>query len=132
MGKKNKIWIWTTVNKHRAGIIDWIVGEVVATLLVPQAGRSSETFKTLWERIKSWNSFWYVTDGYAVYKSFIEAISHIVSKTYMTRVEGENTRVSHYLARLKRKTLCYSKSLEMLEFSIKLLLHYLKYKTVPV
>ena len=50
----------------------------------------------------------------------------------MTRVEGENTRVSHYLARLKRKTLSYSKSLEMLEFSIKLLLHYLKYKTVPV
>ena len=50
----------------------------------------------------------------------------------MTRVEGENTRLRHYLARLKRKTLCYSKSLEMLEFSIKLLLHYLKYKTVPV
>ena len=119
--KKTKIWIWTTVNKHKPGIIDWVVGD-----------RSSESFKPLWKRIKTWNSFWYVTDGYAVYKSFIEAISHIVSKTYMTRVEGENTRVSHYLARLKRKTLSYSKSLEMLEFSIKLLLHYLKYKTVPV
>ena len=28
----------------------------------------------------------------------------------MTRIEGENTRVRHYLARLKRKSLCYSKS----------------------
>jgi len=28
---------------------------------------------------------------------------HIVSKTYMTRVEGENTRLRHYLARLHRK-----------------------------
>ena len=27
----------------------------------------------------------------------------------MTRVEGENTRLRHYLARLHRKTLCYSK-----------------------
>jgi hypothetical protein len=27
---------------------------------------------------------------------------------YMTRVEGENTRLRHYLARLHRKTLCYS------------------------
>lgn len=33
----------------------------------------------------------------------------------MTRVEGENTRLRHYLARLHRKTLCYSKSLEMLQ-----------------
>ncbi len=32
----------------------------------------------------------------------------------MTPVEGENTRLRHYLARLHRKTLCYSKSVEML------------------
>lgn len=56
----------------------------------------------------------------------------IVSKTYMTRVENENTRLRHYLARLHRKTLCYSKSEQMLEASIKLLLHYLKYQTVPI
>ncbi|MBW4683488.1 MAG: IS1 family transposase, partial [Komarekiella atlantica HA4396-MV6] len=30
-----------------------------------------------------------------------------------------------------RKTLCYSKSEQMLRYSIKLLLHYLKYQTVP-
>lgn len=57
---------------------------------------------------------------------------HIVSKTYMTRVEGENTRLRHYLARLHRQTLCYSKSVEMLEHSVRLLLHYLKFWEVPV
>lgn len=30
-----------------------------------------------------------------------------------------------------RKTLCYSKSLVFLRYSIRLLLHYLKFKTVP-
>jgi insertion element IS1 protein InsB len=50
----------------------------------------------------------------------------------MTRVEGENTRLRHYLARLKRRTLCYSKTVEMLGLSIKLLLHYLKYRVVPL
>lgn len=39
---------------------------------------------------------------------FIESSDSFVSKTYMTRVEGENTRLRHYLARLHRKTLCYS------------------------
>lgn len=45
---------------------------------------------------------------------------------------GENARLRHYLARLHRKTLCYSKSLDMLAHSIWLLIHYLKFGNVPV
>jgi insertion element IS1 protein InsB len=50
----------------------------------------------------------------------------------MTRLEGENTRLRHYLARLKRKTLCYFKCEQMLGYSIKLLIHYLKFGDVPI
>jgi IS1 family transposase len=39
-------------------------------------------------------------DGWSVYPGFIPAGDQIVSKTYMTRVEGENPRLRHYLARL--------------------------------
>ncbi len=73
-----------------------------------------------------------MTDGYVVYPCFINDCDHLVLKTYMTRVEGENTRLRHYLARLKRKTLCYSKCENMLRLSVKLLLHYLHYRTLPV
>lgn len=90
------------------------------------------TFKQLWLRIKAWNSYFYVTDGYPVYPCFINQEDHIVSKTYMTRVEGENSRLRHYLARLKRKTFCYSKSVEMLELSIRLLVYYLKNRCIPM
>lgn len=38
----------------------------------------------------------------------------------------------HYLARLHRSSLCYSKSIELLKCSMRLLLHYLKYKTIPL
>jgi len=110
-----------TVNKSSSGILAWVIGD-----------RYPQTFLPLWKQIKTWNSFWYVTDGYPVYRCFINDIDHLISKTYMTRVEGENTRLRHYLARLHRRTLCYSKSIEMLKFSLKLLLHYLKYKTVPI
>ncbi len=107
--KKNKVWIGSVVNHWQPGILLWIVG-----------GHSSETFKHLWLTIKCWHSFWYVSDGYPVYPCFIEPEDHLVRKTYMTRVEGENTRLRHYLARLHRKTymrtspLCYSKSIEVL------------------
>jgi IS1 family transposase/transposase-like protein len=119
--KKNKFWIWTVVNHWNQGIILGNIGD-----------RSHRTFEPIWQIIKCWGSFWYVTDGYPVYPSYIEPEDHLVSKTYMTRVEGENTRLRHYLARLHRKTLCYSKSLAMLRYSIRLLLFYLKFKTLPV
>ena len=117
--KRNKVWIWTVVNHWQPGILLWTIGD-----------RSHLSFQRLWSTIRCWRSFWYVTDGWKVYPNLIEPEDHLVCKTYMTRVEGENTRLRHYLARLHRKSLCYSKSLEMLSCSIRLLLHYLKFKTV--
>jgi len=93
IGKKNKIWLWTAVNKGVAGILAYVIGD-----------RSAATFKPLWKILKGWESFFYVTDGYVVYPQFIDETAHIISKTYMTRVEGENTRLRHYLARLHRKS----------------------------
>ena len=117
--KRNPVWIWTAVNHKQAGILAWVVGD-----------RSAATFQCLWLIVKCWHCFLYVTDGWKVYPTFIEDGDQLVSKTYMTRVEGENTRLRHYLARLHRKTLCYSKSFEMLKCSLRLLLHYLKYQTI--
>jgi insertion element IS1 protein InsB len=61
----------------------------------------------------------------------IEDADHLVSKTAMTRVKGENCRLRHYLARLHRKTLCYSKSTEMLRASVRLLIYYLQHYRIP-
>jgi insertion element IS1 protein InsB len=98
--------------------------------------------------VSTWKCYFYVTDGWKVYPMFISDGDQIVSrlvqrtlrkpqrdcirKTYMTRVESENTRLRHYLARLHRKTLCYSKCEQMLRHSIRLLLHYLKFGKVPI
>lgn len=94
--------------------------------------RSSKTFEIVWAVAQAWKCFFYVTDGYKVYPRYIPDGDQIVNKTYMTRVEGENTRLRHYLARLHRKTLCYSKCVEMLKHSLRLLIHYLKFKDVPL
>ena len=113
--------MWTAVDHFKKGILGWVIGD-----------HSSETFRPLWELVKSWGCYFYVSDGWSVYPCFIAEGDHIVSKTYMTRVEGENTRLRHYLARLHRQTLCYSKSTEMLGYSIRLLIHYLKFQEVPI
>lgn len=73
-----------------------------------------------------------MTDGYKVYPKYIPDEDQIISKVYMTRVEEENSRLRHYLVRLHRKTFCYSKCEKMLFVSIKLLVYYLKYKTLSL
>jgi insertion element IS1 protein InsB len=93
---------------------------------------SADTFRSLWAIVAAWQCYFYVTDGWTVYPGFIPAGDQIVSKTDMTRVEGENPRLRHYLARLHRKTLGDSKSVEMLKHSIRLLLPYLRFGDVPV
>lgn len=44
------------------------------------------------------------------------------ARLFLLPLEGENSRLCHYLARLHRKTFCYSKSKEILFLSIKLLI----------
>jgi insertion element IS1 protein InsB len=120
--KKNKVWLWTAVNKPVPGILAFVLGD-----------RSAEIFKHLWKIVRGGECFFYVTDGYCVYDKFINDCDRIISKTYMTGVEGENTLLRHYLAGPhRRRTLCYSKSEEMLQLSIRLLLYYLKYGAVPM
>lgn len=70
---------------------------------------SSVTFQALRAIVSTWHCYFYVTDRWSVYLYFLPNGDQIVSKSYMTRVEGENRRGSHYLARLQGKTLCYSK-----------------------
>jgi len=49
----------------------------------------------------------------------------ICGKTAETyTVEGYNSILRHFLARLRRKTKCYTKSLEMLKHSVLLLMKY--------
>jgi IS1 family transposase len=113
--------LWTAVDHFNPGLLGWVLGD-----------HSAKTFEPLGKIVEAWQCYFYVTDGWTVYPSFIPAGDQIVSKIYMTRVESENTRLRHYLARLHRQTLCYSKSVEMLRYSIRLLLHYLKFWDVPV
>lgn len=73
--KKNKLWIWTVVNHTKKGILLWNLG-----------ARSHQSFEAIWQIIKSWHSFWYVSDGWKVYPMYIEPEDHLVCKTYMTRI----------------------------------------------
>jgi len=64
------------------------------------------------------------SDYWKSYESVIPAEKHIQSKAETFTVEGYNSLFRHFLARMRRKSKCYSKKMEMLKKSILLLMHY--------
>jgi len=65
-----------------------------------------------------------MTDHWGAYVEFLPEEIHTQSKAETYTVEGYNSIFMHFLARLRRKTKCYMKSLEMLKYSVLLLMKY--------
>lgn len=62
------------------------------------------------------------TDYWQPYENFVPFKIHVQSKKETFTVEGYNSILRHFLARLRRKTKCYSKSFDMLKYSVMLLM----------
>jgi insertion element IS1 protein InsB len=64
------------------------------------------------------------TDAFAVYPAGLDGYAHIVSKAGTQRVESDNGRMRDYFARFTRKTKAVTRSLHMLNLTIRLYAHY--------
>ena len=62
-----------------------------------------------------------MTDYWKAYRDFLPSEIHKQSKKETYTVEGYNSRYRHFLARLRRKTKCYTKAIHMLYYSVVLL-----------
>ena len=117
--KQNQVRVWTAVNRDSLKLIDFEVGTADQT-----------TALELFERIYKQNKVEFLcTDANPVYQSLMKyygveyGTKHHITKAETSLVESWNMRLRHYLARLKRKSLCYSKSIEMLRISILILMN---------
>ncbi|SRM46297.1 IS1 OrfB [Shigella flexneri] len=54
-----------------------------------------------------------MTDGCPLYESRLKGKLHVISKRYTQRIERHNLNLRQHLARLGRKSLSFSKSVEL-------------------
>ena len=66
-----------------------------------------------------------MTDGWPLYESRLKGKLHVISKRYTQRIERHNLNLRQHLARLGRKLLSFSKSVELHD---KVIGHYLNIK----
>ncbi len=64
------------------------------------------------------------SDYWKPHEHIVPKDKHIQSKAETFTVEGYNSLFRHFLARMRRKSKCYSKSIEMLTLSVLLLMHH--------
>ncbi len=67
----------------------------------------------------------WMTDGWPLYESRLKGELHVISKRYTQRIERHNLNLRQHLARLGRKSLSFSKSVELHD---KVIGHYLNIK----
>jgi insertion element IS1 protein InsB len=104
-GTKKYCWIWIAVDRDGKKLIDCSFGS-----------RGTETGQQLREKLKEKKIGKVMTDHWRAYTEFLPKGIHTQSKAETCTVEGYNSIFRHFLARLRRKPKCYSKSLEMLKY----------------
>ncbi|MDD4522400.1 MAG: IS1 family transposase [Methanosarcina sp.] len=84
--------------------------------------RGTETGQLIWEKLKQKEIGEVMTDHWKTYTEFLPESIHTQSKAETYTVEGYNGILRHFLARLRRKAKCYTKSLEMRKYTVILLM----------
>jgi insertion element IS1 protein InsB len=108
--------VWVAVDRYGKRFIDFVLGS-----------RGYASGQLLWQSLEEKTIRWVMSDYWKVYPQIVPAHQLRQSKKETYTVEAYHTRLRHRLARLKRKSLCYSKSWLMLHYSLLLLMNQLNY-----
>ena len=111
--QKNACWLWIAVDRLGHRFLHVVIGS-----------RDTQTGQCLWENIAHHDISRLMTDYWYPYQVFLPSEFHTQSKAKTFTVEGYNSVFRHFLARLRRKSKCYSKSMKMLLYSVMLLMLY--------
>ena len=109
--QKNYCRIGMAVDRDGKRFPDWKVGT-----------RNTETGRKRWDAIKNDGITDVMSDCWSPYENFVPKELHTQSKAETYTVKGYNSLFGHFLARLRRKLKCCSKSKDMLKYSVMLLM----------
>ena len=111
--RNNEIWIWLALEVNSRKVLAYAVGD-----------RSIETFKLLWDGLgKIKRKALFFTDRWDAY-NLIPYKQRIIRRGGTNHIERLFLTLRNDNSRFTRKTIRFSKSLEMLECSLKLWIHY--------
>ena len=107
--KENEYWIAYALNRQTRQVVDFIIGK-----------RTKATLKELIDRLLLSNPKIIRTDRLTVYQRIIPKEIHRSGSYCINRIERKNLSIRTHLKRLSRRTICFSRSMVILESCLKL------------
>ncbi|EOK6101470.1 TPA: IS1-like element IS1A family transposase [Escherichia coli] len=112
--KSRQRWLFYAYDRLRKTVVAHVFGERTMAMLGRLMSLLSPFDVVIW-----------MTDGWPLYESRLKGKLHVISKRYTQRIERHNLNLRQHLARLGRKSLSFSKSVELHD---KVIGHYLNIK----
>jgi insertion element IS1 protein InsB len=102
--KRQQIWLFYGFDTKRKKVLAHVFGPRTAGIL-----------KRLLHLLKEFSIGMFTTDGWPSYESQISQCKHLVGKICTQRIERHNLTLRTHIKRLARRTICFSKSVELHE-----------------
>jgi insertion element IS1 protein InsB len=100
--KSKQRWLWYALDKISLKVVAYTFGT-----------RCDSTLESLLKKLENFKVTFYYTDGWGSYARLLAPKKHIISKKYTQRIERTNLNLRTRCKRLARKTICFSKSLDI-------------------
>lgn len=105
--KKKKYWIVYAIDRLTREVIDFTIGK-----------RNKKTLQRIVNTLLLADAKKIYTDKLSLYTYIIPKELHVRSQYKINRIERKNLSVRTHLKRLSRRTICFSRSMDMLEASV--------------
>jgi insertion element IS1 protein InsB len=100
--KKNQRWLWHAIDHHSGKVLAYVFGR-----------RQDEVFLKLKALLEPFGITKYYTDYWGAYTRHIDMDQHLPGKRNTQKIERKHLTLRARIKRLARKTVCFSKSVQM-------------------
>jgi insertion element IS1 protein InsB len=114
--KSQQRWLWHAIDHYTGQVLAYVFGT-----------REDCVFLELQALLEPFGITRFYTDGWGAYDRHIDHEKHTVGKRYTQKIERKHTTLRARIKRLVRKTICYSKSIQMHDIVIGLFINRFAY-----
>ena len=102
MRKKDQRWLWHAIDHRTGKVLAYVFGR-----------RQDDVFLKLKSLLEPFGITRYYTDYWGAYTRHLEAAKHEPCKRNTQKIERKHLTLRTRIKRLARKTICFSKSIQM-------------------
>ena len=100
--KKTPRWLWQALDHHTGQVLAYVFGR-----------REDHAFLELKSLLRPFGIRRFLTDGWGAYQRHLAPTEHEVGNHNTQQIERKHLTLRARIKRLARKTICFSKSIEM-------------------